>query len=1622
MTNGYGQSAFAGGVADKWGNRYEARWTIWRGVLPVLRGEFDALQLERPDLAGEAAEFRLYGKASNGTDEVHQCKRQHATSWTVNALEAEGVLQPFGAHLASGTRVVFASSTPSVVRTLAEKAASPLSADEWSANLNQIEQSARDNLIQLWSLDNHGVHDRLTRLTVHTIDEASLHFAVIEALAAAMDGDPDTALSLLGAFVVNHLMERLTARQIWDYLRQKGFSLRTGSDPALSERVRELTDRYVQGVQKARPQRLPLLPRAEVDRVVQALTAPDGPRTVAVIGPPGGGKSTVVASVCERLTGLGVVVGPMRLDVAAEAATADSLGGQEDIGFGGPPGRILGHAAAGELAVLIVDQLDAMSALSGRGEPVLDGVRETLEQARAIPSVRVVVACRSHDLKYDRRLRRILTAEPVNGDNGRPESFVEVHVGDLSPELVHQAAGLLGLPGEIPPPLVTLLSNAFNLSLLADVVGDASARGELGDLDLRTFRTRMDLLAEYHRRVDRRLRPTLGLDQYTQAVFRIARQLGDSGQLSLTQNAVADIAGTIEALLHEGVLAASGRRLRFFHEAYFDYVFALQHLQAGRTSSDLLRDDPQDVLRRGQVRAVLSLEREQDANTYAADLRDVLNRRATRSHLRAAVLAWLTDLPSIRDEEMDSVLDAAVNREDRLRWEAVRTLCSEPFTRALNDHGLLPVATQVVAGRQTAHAQGPVGKLADLNPADCAYLLFEASRYLPEEASAACLPLAADATTAARWVPSLLRTVFLAGPAAAARTVTLFRTLTETLSRRALETQTGQSAPAVPTAPMSERDAATLEGAIRTLFATDGLHALRSLTERVPALAVQAITAWLSAGAALAEARGAPFAFDAAGPLPSQPSGLQIFETCATSAPVEFAQATAPFFVEQLERSAIAGPLWRPASESRDSDQGLRYDLIRPFGNEGHGLDDEIHDALRTALRLVAAEHPEKTKPVVDRLAETDLFTAHQLAAAAYSSVSQSLLDDALTWAATPSVRGLPAGHIQGWAWGEVLAQAAATGSAEQRQTAIHLALNPYANLDLDLVTSGSDPAGTGRTPADRLEQVEMAHSVAAEQRNVLSRIMRRLGDATPEPVRTRQAVLEQLLGAAPDQLPPLTAVRVGGSPVADGLSGDLTDDEWLDILRTHVEDQRADQDRGLAGGVPGISLEQLEAASKEQPGRFARLVSRSGPAINPAAVAAIMRGLTSPAKALSSDDEGAALDAARTVFSWSQRLFDSQLCRLIGSLIDRALPDDILRMIASIAQTAANPPRETWQQADGDIVAAGMNCDRGHAVITIAHLLSPAATRAHRTRMLLPALEAALDDPAEQVRAMLPPAIVRTYLADKDAAVYLAERWLDRATDEGLHASDLERLAWQLTLTRPSQGARLIRRMLISFHDDVRTRAGQLAALISLRQPDSLSDGGTATAESLLRTALQNTAARTGVAALLAELADELSDNTSQVDGADRPVRPDQHLLIALLDDNDSEVRSAALRFAHNLTQPLDQYRNLFAATSASQAFREHPGVVLHALSGQAGDLPTEALDLCERWFADNVETISDIRTSAAGEAYSVTDIVLSIHARTAVGSAERTRCLDLLDRLIEAGAAEANKKADDAAYAQDM
>ncbi len=78
------------------------------------------------------------------------------------------------------------------------------------------------------------------------------------------------------------------------------------------------------------------------------------------------------------------------------------------LGFEEPPALILAEAAQGREAVLVIDQLDAVSTTSGRATSFLEAVACLLIEARGLGDrlrLHVVVACREFDLAFRTWLR-----------------------------------------------------------------------------------------------------------------------------------------------------------------------------------------------------------------------------------------------------------------------------------------------------------------------------------------------------------------------------------------------------------------------------------------------------------------------------------------------------------------------------------------------------------------------------------------------------------------------------------------------------------------------------------------------------------------------------------------------------------------------------------------------------------------------------------------------------------------------------------------------------------------------------------------------------------------------------------------------------------------------------------------------------------------------------------------------------------------------------------------------------------------------------------------------------------------------------------------------------------------
>ena len=149
------------------------------------------------------------------------------------------------------------------------------------------------------------------------------------------------------------------------------------------------------------------------------------------IGAAGSGKSAVINQVVKELKSQDVEVLAFRLDRCEDFNSIEKLGGQ--LGLSKSPVGSLRRAADKRDAVLVIDQFDAMSLMSGRLPNSHDAVADLVDEAMAL-NIRVIVACRLFDFENDHQIREISAKWKAQ----------HVTVGDLSDDAVANAVTEMG--------------------------------------------------------------------------------------------------------------------------------------------------------------------------------------------------------------------------------------------------------------------------------------------------------------------------------------------------------------------------------------------------------------------------------------------------------------------------------------------------------------------------------------------------------------------------------------------------------------------------------------------------------------------------------------------------------------------------------------------------------------------------------------------------------------------------------------------------------------------------------------------------------------------------------------------------------------------------------------------------------------------------------------------------------------------------------------------------------------------------------------------------------------------------------------------------------------------------
>ena len=651
-----------GGAAEKFGNRYEGRWTA-ACLLEVMDERADSVRLEPPGLEGQGVEFWI---TKQGIREYHQVKRQHSNGhWTLHTLAAEGVLTNFITRLQNpSVRCVFVSGNSAgqldELSDRARRAASWeeyyeafLNGDQWKKSFGRVQHSAP-------GLQEQEVYERLKRVHTRTIDESSLLTTIESRVTTLVNGDPATAVDVLAELALERVHHELTAHDIWNHLETRGFSRRHwDKDPHVLSAVGEANQRYLSLL---RDQAIghTVLPRHEVQTIQSRLKESGGRVGVLLTGEAGIGKSGVMLQVVEELLDAGTPVVAFRADRLEPTQLPDKVG--EQIGLPGSPANVLAAVAQGGHCVLVIDQVDALSLASGRNTDLFDCIYEILRQAQAHPNVRILLACRKFDLDNDHRLRGLTDSD------GIAEAVV---VGRLPHETVLEVVSRFGLNADsLSFKQRDLLSVPLHLKLLSELVADVEIRRL-------NFETAQDLYERFWVYKQQVIRERVGQPvQWTQVIYGLCDYMHEHQILNAPEVVVEEWSSDTSAMVSENVLVLQNKRYSFFHEGFFDYAFARRFAGSPQSLLHLLVSGEQRLFRRAQVRQILLYLRDMEFDRYIANLTEVLTSPDVRFHIKQVVLALLADLSEPVKREWD-VVSCLAGRDfsdsvTRQTWMTVR--------------------------------------------------------------------------------------------------------------------------------------------------------------------------------------------------------------------------------------------------------------------------------------------------------------------------------------------------------------------------------------------------------------------------------------------------------------------------------------------------------------------------------------------------------------------------------------------------------------------------------------------------------------------------------------------------------------------------------------------------------------------------------------------------------------------------------------------------------------------------------------------------------------------------------------------------------------------------------------
>jgi hypothetical protein len=1522
----------AGGESDKLGNRYEGLWTV-HNLLDVLAG--DAVALE-PEAYEESKGIEFVKTKRDNSQEFQSVKRQRAgAGWTLSALtgldeHGRSVLKDLFEKLEadSSRRVVFVSTTVhSQAYEVWDRSRRCQTPEEFKQQLETdkgLHEDFSKYVLPLCCGDLSIAFGRFRSLRLIPFGEDELRRQVeisIRRLVYRADNcalDPSQVVLNLADFIYDSLGRRLVEADIRSELARHGYYLKDWvRDTHVAGQVIALNARYLKHVEAD----LILgreIPRPEATTIAGALLEPRTKLAQLVVGAAGRGKSCVLAQVLHQLEKQGMPFLAIRLDNLPVVGSTKAMG--QELSLPDSPAIVLAGLSQGHPAVLLVDQLDAMSVVSGRNPELWQVFEELVEEVQQHPNMRLLLACRAFDLEHDPRLARLV----------KQEGLAQRLDLDLLPvetvQLVVKGGG--GAPERLSSQELELLRTPFLLYLfLQGEPANPAPFGGRQELFARFWRAKQQKAAQHQVDFDR-------------VIGMLVDELSRGESISASADRLDSVATDANVLVSDNVLVFENGRYRFFHESFFDYAFARRFVREGRNLVHFLTSEcaEQHLFRRSQVRQVLAYQREDNREFYLATLIAVLNHADIRVHVKKLVLDWLAQLEDPSSEEWEVI--EPLLKDPKLHWAAFNVLWGRlPWFDLLENRGVL---SRLLAGEDAG--------FVDL----CARTVGQ-QEFLAKRSPQVAKLLRAYRGKGDAW-KQRLRGILQFGHFHGSRE--MFDLVLDLLE----------------------------EG----LF--DGIndlhwHALTQMAEQRPEFAVEFLGRTLGRLVAQITARGEtnPFAEEGR----SNQIDTQFIHTTAQKAPALYAERITPIIKELVLANA------QPAK------CGGYYDAIWHYLS--YGADHDTHEALlgstRGALQELARTEPVKCEAILAGWQELEHKTLRFLLLCAWLGNPNHFAERA-------------AEHLINHPLAFEVGYDFFSGDDPERAGIALLLLKAISPLVADETHLKLAGAIRGyKSPYEKqYPEIRGSRELALWKQLQSDRLSQ---DSRLRIEELRRKFPERKLTSYEKRI--RAEHRKGGfvpSPIPTSAFSKMTDDQWVKAFRRYSSTKGEVRHGRFIGSALELHT-PVQHATKADRKRFAALALKLPDDILPIHFDAILWGLVDESHQVVKgagagqtdvelpNDAPLATDTLLQVVQRIHRLPDKPcgkaICRLADALAKRPVPVELVEIVADYAILDPDPETEVWDEDagsgqkyyGGDPLSAGINSARGSAADSFSRFLIAHPEMADR---LYPYIETLARDKSIAVRAVNIQGLLALLNTHRDKAVSLFLETCEAG--EPLWAIDpVGVFLYHATFSHYTELRPLLQRMLVSSEKEARHAASNQIALAAFRHPEAKSDLEVVLAgdEDCRRAA-----------------AEIYSFNVHHESVRETCIAN----LKTFFNDPSKRVRDTASNwFRERFGEWTEWQRNLLSDFAQSQAFLDGGSECMMNIDKTPGPLPPEFLKVAQRAVDVFEEKIRTNSPHAFGFSYHLPALVIRFYEQSK-GDVARRECLDLIDRMLSLGMAEAENE----------